>query len=109
MNRLVKSLVLGMAGAVLFASSANAAMASFSVVPTAWRLQDYTDGGVYAFFTPSQCQYGKIYLPPSANEGAKSRFWAVVTSAKIARKSVNIEYDTTTCVIISFALDSESL
>jgi hypothetical protein len=109
MGKYSKALMLGaVMAAGLIASEAQAAEASFVEVPTAWRLEDYMNGIVAAYFTDSQCAQGQIVLPASVNTETKNRFWSLVMTAKIARKSIGIFYDTTTCNVTHFYLAEET-
>jgi len=108
MSRVVKSLMLGAIVAGLLASNAEAAEAQFVAVPTAWRLEDYANGSVAAYFTPSQCAQGQILLPASMSNEVKNRFWSLVMTAKVARKPIGVFYDTTTCTVTKFFMAEEA-
>jgi len=96
------------AAALTLAWAANAfADSSFTAIPKAWRLEDYNNGEVHAYFTPSTCVNGHIYLPASANSDTKNRFWSTVMTAKITGKAIGIFYDPATCIITHFFLDGE--
>lgn len=86
----------------LFAGSVAFADNNIEAVPTGWRLQDYGDGGVSAYYTGSTCPSGRITLPASALADTKNRFWTLVLSAKVTGKVVGIYYDPSTCNITSF-------
>ncbi|AXI01490.1 hypothetical protein [Aquirhabdus parva] len=88
-----------------FCSFANAAVVSLSAVPTGWRLQNYTAGNVVVWYTAAAtpCVNGQLMMPANS-ESERNRFWALILAAKVANRSVYVEYDDTTCKIISFAM-----
>jgi hypothetical protein len=81
---------------------ANATINSFEVVPTAIRMQDYLDGAVDLYFTPSTCGSGLVALGASAPTDSKNRLWSLILTAKTTGKKVGIYYDSTTCFITNF-------
>jgi hypothetical protein len=91
--------------------TANSAVASFSVYPTAWRLENYVSDNVVAWFTPTTCTNGSLTFSTTATAGDRNRFWSTVSMAKVAGKKVSVYYENAaapaSCVIRSFALDSE--
>lgn len=107
MGKCSNALMFGIVTAGLIASEATAAEASFVAVPTAWRLEDYTNGIIAAYFTPSQCTSGQILFPASASNEVKNRFWSLVMTAKVARKPIGVFYDTTTCQITHYFMAEE--
>lgn len=94
--------------------NADAAELSIQAVPTAWRLQNYHDGGngrIVIWYTgastctPSTAQ--GLSLPVAATATEKSRLWNTIAMAKSQFMKVIVFYDSATCVISSFALEPE--
>ena len=97
--------VLGLMSAAV-ALTATAAQADLlEAVPTGWRLQDYGPSGVSVYFTGSPCSSGQLKFP-STTGFSPDRFWATITTAKVASRTVGIYYhvDNGSCVIDSFYL-----
>ena len=92
-------------------SHAFAYNASINMVPTSWRLQNYSGDGVVAFFTGSACESGRLDFRSDATLDDKNRFWSVILTAKMANKSVVVHYDASgapsQCLISSFLLKEE--
>lgn len=81
--------------------------ANLEVVPTAWRLQDYTDGAITIWYTGSTCTQGQLILPNTVNNDSKDRLWSLILTAKAASKSVGVFYHyepSVGCLIDSFYL-----
>ena len=90
-------------GAVLLAGAYPAmAESNLEVVPSSVRMEDYLDGAINLWFTPSTCTNGHVYLPASAPADSKSRLWSLILTAKATGKVVGIFYDPASCVITHF-------
>jgi hypothetical protein len=100
--------------ATVFAASALASAAwtsnasadsFFEAVPTAWRLQDYLNGGVTVYYTPSTCSSGQIILSPStATTDMMNRFWSLILTARVSGLTIGVYYNPSTCLVTSFYL-----
>ena len=102
----LRAALIGLAALGAVAGSgvpAHAAEVSFVAVPTNWRLQSYTGGGVTLWYTPSTCTYGLLMLQGTAAD--HERLWSLVLSAKLSQRALNIAYDDATCFITSYAID----
>lgn len=92
------------AAALLGVATPAYADALIEAVPTNWRLQNYVNSGVTAYFTGSSCISGGLSFGPSATSDDKNRFWSLIMTAKALGKTVGIYYETTSglCQITSF-------
>jgi hypothetical protein len=99
--RRLAMMALVVVSAVGWGSAASGQSLYLEAVPTAWRLQDYLDGYVTLFYTPSTaCANGLLKL--SGTEESRNRLWALIMTAKATNKVVGIFYDSSTCLISSF-------
>jgi hypothetical protein len=78
-------------------------------VPTAWRLQDYLDGAVITWYTGSSCFQGQLILPATVSADSRNRYWAIITTAKVAGKAVGVYFvnNSGTCTITNFYLKEQ--
>ena len=112
LRRRSRVLTASIVGGVLVGalSSAHAALAFVSVVPSTWRLQTYAgatgSGNVVLWFTGSPCTNGSLVMN-NASEQDKNRLWATVMAAKLANRHMFVYYDDTNCVINSFGFDDQ--
>ena len=109
MAKFIKSLAAVLVFSAVCAPAANAAESSFTAIPTNWRLEEYNNGIIAVYFTPSQCASGKVLLTSASSNEMKNRFWSTIMTAKIARKHIGIFYDTTTCEVTHYFLAEEPL
>ncbi len=106
-NRLRSPLLRLVLVAALLLTAVPAQADQIVAVPTSWRLQDYTNGGINLWFTGSQCTNGGLVLLPSVPDGSKDRLYSLILTAKTTNRPVGIFYhfDGTNCVIDSFYTD----
>ena len=85
---------------------AFAASVFISGVPTAWRVESYSEKNVVVWGTPSKCSSGMVTLPSTATTAEYNRLYATIMAAKMAQSNVFFYYDDSTpnCTIISFGL-----
>lgn len=84
-------------------STACAAEALVTAVPTAWRLQNYVGGNVVVWYTGvTACSSGGLIMPSGSTAEEKNRFWSLIMTAKAAAKPVLVYYDNVNCNISSF-------
>ena len=88
-------------------AGSHARAAYLEGIPTNWRLQNYVPDGIAAYYTGSSCSSlnGILQLNAAASQADKNRFWATISLAKAAGKTVFVYYDETKdCAIQSFGL-----
>jgi hypothetical protein len=80
-----------------------------SVVPTAWRLENYVAGGVVLWFISSICTNGQLSLPVNSVKTDHDRLFATISLAKATGKKAFVRYtsDGSTCLIASFGMLEE--
>lgn len=88
-----------------FLSFANAE--TFKVKPTTWQLEKYDSTGLVYSRTLSTCKNGQIEFSPATPLSSINRFFALVTSAKISGKIINVSYiaNAGTCLIDTFSIE----
>jgi hypothetical protein len=79
--------------------------------PTGWLVQNYVAVGnapsvVDLWFTESLCANGLLQLPPTATQTDADRLIAMILTAKVSLKQVQIfyNYNGSTCLITSFGI-----
>lgn len=100
MRIFINAAVIGVS--LLLSGTASADEASIIAVPTAWRMEDYMNGGVDVWYSGAACPTGHLILSPNAPSDTKNRFWSLIMTAKVARVPVGVYYDTATCVVTHF-------
>ncbi len=104
MSRLRSTMLIGLS---FLAEGAEAqTVANIEAVPSAWRLQDYSDGSISIYFTGSPCPSGHLVLQSTVSEGVKERLWSTVMAGKLAKQPVGIFYrvEGGSCIISNFYL-----
>jgi hypothetical protein len=93
--------------------SASGAIVTISAVPTAWRIENYTNGSanpVNLWYTGSSCTNGGLQLPSTATVQDANRLFSLLMAAKLASHTMFVYYDNTSspaaCNIISFGMDN---
>jgi len=102
----MKKLVLGLAFGLL-SHVALADTVVLEAVPTAWKLENYSPGGLVAlWFTGSSCSNGQLVLPAGSTAQESSRLFALISAAKMSNYKVFIYYNNAAagCPIVSFGL-----
>ncbi len=100
----------GLLAAAMGAAQAGSSI-QLSVVPTAWRIENYSGGtgggNVVVWYTGVNCGSnvsGELTLA-APSEGDKNRFFALVTEAKLTNHAIFVYYDSASCIISSFGMD----
>ncbi len=84
---------------------ANAEIVPLTVVPSNWKLENYLNTNIVAWYTGSSCVNGKVSFTSGTSED-KMIFWSTVMAAKVSKQKLFVRYDnsTSTCSIVSFGL-----
>jgi hypothetical protein len=82
----------------------NAKAEGFEAVPTNWRLQLYVGLSMVVWYTPAACN-GRLDTQ-QLTQPERDVFWATIMTAKVANRSVGIEYEVVNsyCEVRSFYL-----
>jgi len=102
MKKLVVGLVFGLLSHVAMADTGFV-----EAVPTAWRLENYSPGGLVSlWYTGSTCSNGQLVLPTGSTVQESSRLFALISAAKMSNNKVFVYYNNAAagCPIISFGL-----
>lgn len=102
MKKLVVGLVFG-----LLSHAAMADVALVDAVPTGWKLENYSPGGLVSlWFTGSTCSNGQLTLPTGSTVQESSRLFAMISAAKMSNHRVFVYYNNAAagCPIVSFGL-----
>ncbi len=92
----------------MFASRPVSAVTLNSVEgsPAAWRLQQYTGDNLILGRTGSTCKSPGLLTTTNLSSVEKSRLFSLIVTAKISNSKVYVFYDSVTCAIASFGMDS---
>ena len=103
----MKKLVL--ASFLFVPSILHADIIQISTVPSEWKLENYLNSNIVAWYAGSTCTNGRISFSGSASEEDKKIFWSTVMAAKISRQKVFVRYEdsSSTCAIVSYGLPQD--
>ena len=91
--------------AVLTVSAPTSAASTIvSFVPSAWRLENYSNNQVAVWTNGTTGNCPQIIIGSNWTPDDRNRLWSIVMTGKISRTPVFAYYDDTTCQLISFGL-----
>ncbi len=88
---------------------ANAEIVQLTVVPSAWKLENYLNTNLVVWYAGSSCSNGKITFSSGVSIDDKNMFWSTVMAAKVSKQKLFVRYDdsTSNCNIASFGLPQD--
>lgn len=90
--------------ALTFSVPASAASTFVTLIPSAWRLENYSNNevAVWTGGTTENCQ--QIIIGSNWTSDDRNRLWSTVMTGKVSETPIFVFFDDTTCQLISFGL-----